>query len=435
MSTKNYPSQILFSSLLIALALNLTACSSNPSPWTESVSESVAEPVAAEPIVEAVSEPLPVVEPAAPAVELPQATHDVRIKSDYPREYVVKKGDTLWGIASQFLEDPWYWPEIWYRNPQLDNPHLIFPGDMLSLTYINGKPTLEVKREVVVEQIPGASSDEKVVRTDTGKATNDGRKVVRLSPVIHRSDREISIPSIPSDAIKQFLNNPRVITKNELDDSPYIVASDDARLILASEDRIYVRDIHSKLDRDKVRYSVYRRGDEFRDPETEDVLGFEIIYVGEARIDLYGDPASATLTNTRREVLIGDFLLNSDKSEFNHFYYPKVPKHAVDARIISLFDALSASAKYQIVVINKGEEAGIEVGHVLATYFRGGEARDKYMARKTFERGQEDKIKVILPDERSGLMMIFKVFDKVSYGLILESRRIIRLNDAARTPQ
>ena len=434
MSTKNYPSQILFSSLLIALALNLTACSSTPSPWTESVSESVAEPVAAEPIVEAISEPLPVVEPVAAAVELPQATHDVRIKSDYPREYVVKKGDTLWGIASQFLEDPWYWPEIWYRNPQLDNPHLIFPGDMLSLTYINGKPTLEVKREMV-GQVPDAPSDEKVVRTDTGKATNDGRKVVRLSPVIHRSDREISIPSIPSDAIKQFLNNPRVITKHELDDSPYIVASDDARLILASEDRVYVRDIRSKLDRDKVRYSVYHRGDEFRDPETEEILGYEIIYTGEARIDLYGNPATATLTNTRREVLIGDFLLNSDKSEFSHMYYPKVPSKKIDARVISLFDALSASAKYQIVVINKGEEAGLEVGHVLATYFRGGEARDKFMARKTFERGQEDKLNVILPDERSGLMMIFKVFDKVSYGLILESRRIIRINDAARTPQ
>ncbi|HEX5637124.1 MAG TPA: peptidoglycan-binding protein, partial [Gammaproteobacteria bacterium] len=184
-----------------------------------------------------------------------------------------------------------------------------------------------------------------------------------------------------------------------------------------------------------VRYSVYRRGDEFRDPETDDILGYEIVYAGEARIDLYGDPATATLLNTSREILVGDFLLNTDKSEFSHLYFPKVPDHKVDARIISLFDAISSSAKYQIVVINKGEDAGLKIGNVLATFYRGGEANDKYMARKTFQRGEEEKLSVTLPDERSGLMMLFKVFDKVSYGLIVESTRIIRRNDAARTPK
>ena len=439
MSTKNNPSPILFACLLIASAITISACASNPSPWTEQEQEQE-QPVATAQGTDAVPqalEPVAVEQPAVAAEAVPQATHDVRIKADYPREYVVKKGDTLWGIASQFLEDPWYWPEIWYRNPQLDNPHLIYPGDMLSLTYINGKPSLEVRRDVV--EVPteqsGPAEEKAAIRTDTGKATQDGRKVVRLSPTMHRSDRTISIASIPSDAIKQFLTNPRVITKNELDDAPYIVASDDARLILASNNRVYVRDIKGLLDRDKVRYSVYHKGDVLRDPESDDILGYEIIYAGEARIDLYGDPASATLIDTRREVLVGDFLLNTDKSEFSHLYYPKVPDRMIDARVISLFDAISASAKYQIVVINKGEDAGLKIGNVLATYYRGGEARDKFMARKTYERGQEEKLKVTLPDERSGLMMIFKVFDKVSYGLILESKRVIRKNDPARTPQ
>jgi LysM repeat protein len=426
-TNKNYQ-QPGFVCLLISSVLTLAACSSNPSAWTDQQED----PAPAMPVTDAVTQPLEsdtqTVAPVTPGEVMPQATHNVKIRPDYPREYVVKKGDTLWGIASRFLEDPWYWPEIWYRNPQLDNPHLIYPGDLLSLTYINGKPTVQVTREA-------APAEDKVVRTDTGAATDDGRKVVKLSPRILRSDRSIAIPSIPSDAIKQFLTNPRVVSKNELDDAPYIVASDDAHLILATDNRVYIRDRHDKLDRDKVRYSVYRKGAELRDPESNDVLGYEIIYAGEARIDLYGDPATATLLNTTREILVGDFLLNTDKSEFSHIYYPKVPDHKVDARVISLFDAISSSAKYQIVVVNKGEDAGLKVGNVLATYFRGGEERDKYMARKTMERGEEDKLNVTLPDERSGLMMIFKVFDKVSYGLILQSTRIIRKNDAARTPQ
>ncbi|HEX5637711.1 MAG TPA: LysM peptidoglycan-binding domain-containing protein, partial [Gammaproteobacteria bacterium] len=303
MSTKNDCGQHTLTYLVIAAALTLSGCSSNPSAWGDQ--QEVQEPV--EQVTEAVTQPLETspaeelaVAPFAATEAAPQVAHDIKIRPDYPREYVVKKGDTLWGIASRFLEDPWYWPEIWYRNPQLDNPHLIYPGDMLSLTYINGRPSVQVTREVVetgvetgVETVPAA--EERVVRTDTGTSTKDGRKVVRLSPSIHRSDRSIAIPSIPSDAIKQFLTNPRVITRNELDDAPYIVASDDAHLILASDNRIYVRDMRGKLDRDKVRYSVYRRGEEFRDPETDEILGYEIVYAGEARIDLYGDPATATL--------------------------------------------------------------------------------------------------------------------------------------------
>ncbi|MDQ1362584.1 MAG: hypothetical protein QG652_444 [Pseudomonadota bacterium] len=453
MSTNNNRHQLTLTCLLIASALALPACSNKPSPWSASEENQTSDvPPAAAQATDAVTQPLeeaqvsePVaarenaVAPVAATETAPPAIHDVKIRADYPREYVVKKGDTLWGIASRFLVDPWYWPEIWYRNPQLDNPHLIYPGDMLSLTYINGKPTLQVMRSEVVEAAPAeqaaVATEERAIRTDTGSATLDGRKVVKLSPAVHRTDRAIAIPTIPSDAIKQFLINPKVVTRHELDKSPYIVASDDAHLIMASDNRIYVRDIYGMLDRDRVRYSVYRKGNEFRDPESDDILGYEIVYAGEARIDLYGDPATATLQSTSREILVGDFLLTTDKSEFGHLYYPKVPEQQVDARVISLFDAISSTAKYQIVVINKGEDAGLQVGNVLATYFRGGEARDKFLARKTLERGQEEKIGITLPDERSGLMMIFKVFENVSYGLILESTRVIRKNDAVRNPQ
>lgn len=409
---------------LIVTSVLLSACSSSSTkdnaPWaSQSAAPAESSPQAAAP-----SEAEPMA--AASSEETAPATHStaqIRLKADYPREYIVKKGDTLWGIASKFLKDPWYWPEIWYRNPQVKNPHLIYPGDLLTLIYVNGEPRIQVSR---------AAEGEDVIRRETGATTEKGQKVVKLTPTIRRTHRAANIPTIPSDAIKQFLTNPRVITKKELETAPYIVASDENHLILGTDNRVYIR---GELEKDRVRYSIYRRGDKFVDPETGELLGYEIIYAGEARIDVYGDPATATITSSKREILIGDFLLNTDRNDFSHLYYPKIPKQKVNARIISLFDAISSVASYQIVVINKGSDEGIEVGNVLATYYRGGEQRDKYLARKTVPRGEEDRLKVDLPDQRSGLMMIFKVFDRVSYGLILESTRVIRKNDFARNPQ
>jgi LysM repeat protein len=444
--------------LLLSSAFILSACSSNPSAWDE---ENAAAEQPAEPVAAASTTPLEPVEPAEPtqitaqdtaapaaesvaSVQEPAPAHDIRIKADYPREYTVKKGDTLWGIASQYLDDPWYWPEIWYRNEQVKNPHLIYPGDVLTLIFIKGQPSIQVTRSEMAAPTAestatagaatdtAAPSEKQAIRTETGTATSDGRKVVKLSPSVHRTDRSIAIPSIPSDAIRQFLINPKIITKNELENAPYIVASDEAHLVLATNNRVYVR---GTLDPDRVRYSVFRKGSALVDPDTDDVIGYEIIHAGEARIDVYGDPASATLINTTREILVGDFLLDTDKSEFNHTYYPKVPDKEIDGRIIELFDAISGSGKYQVVAINKGEADGLEIGNVLATYYRGGEQRDKYMARKTFRRGEEQKLTVELPNERSGLVLIFKTFENASYGLILESKRVIRKNDLVATPK
>jgi len=415
----------LFILSLIVTSVMLSACSSSATkssaPWAGDSSQATENTDQATPMAATETSPAA----AESSQENAPATHsssEIRLKPDYPREYVVKKGDTLWGIATKFLKDPWYWPEIWYRNPQVKNPHLIYPGDILTLIYVDGQPRIQVSR---------AAEGEDVVRRETGQ-TSQGQKVVKLTPTIRRTHRAIQIPSIPSDAIKQFLTNPRVITKKELETAPYIVASDENHLILGTDNRIYVR---GELDKDRVRYSVYRKGDEFVDPDTGDVLGYEIIYAGEARIDVYGQPATATITSSKREILIGDFLLNTDRNDFSHLYYPKIPKQDVDAKIISMFDAISSVTSYQIVVINKGADEGIEVGNVLATYYRGGQQRDKYLARKTVKRGEENRLVVDLPDQRSGLMMIFKVFDRVSYGLILEATRVIRVNDLASKPK
>ena len=393
--------------LVTGTAIMVSACSSTPKSMATDVpapQETVAEPVEA-----MESEPVPV--------------ESIRIKADYPREYIVKKGDTLWGIASKFLNDPWYWPEIWYRNPQVENPHLIYPGDILTLIYVDGRPQIQLSR---------AAEGEDFIRRDTRETTDEGLNIVKLSPTARRTSRQAQIDTIPSDAIRQFLARPKVVTKEEMDEAPYIVSSDEAHLLLATDNRIYIR---GDLDKERVRYSVYRRGDAFTDPETDEILGYEVIYAGDARIDVYGNPATATLTSTNREVLIGDLLLDSDQSEINYLFYPKLPKQDIQAQIISLFDAISGVASYQIVVINRGADAGVEVGHVLATYYRGGSARDKYLSRKKFRRGEGDKLVVDLPNERSGLMIIFRVFDRVSYGLIVESTRVIRRNDIVRNPR
>ena len=370
------------------------------------------------------NKPVTIAEAPSDAMEAqPIPVESIRIKADYPREYIVKKGDTLWGIASSFLQDPWYWPEIWYRNPQVENPHLIYPGDILTLIYVDGQPQIQLSR---------AAEGEDVIRRDTKTQTGEGLNIVKLSPTARRTSRQAQIPTIPSDAIRQFLSRPKVITKEEVDGAPYIVASDEAHLILASDNRVYIR---GDLDKERVRYSVYRRGEAFRDPQSGDILGYEVIYAGEARIDVYGHPATATITSSNREILIGDLLMDSDQSEINYLFYPKIPKQDVTGQIISLFDAISSVASYQIVVINRGADAGIEVGHVLATYYKGGMARDKYLSRKQLKRGEAEKISVSLPNERSGLMIIFRVFDRVSYGLIVESTRVIRKNDLVKKPR
>ena len=333
---------------------------------------------------------------------------EIRVKASYPRQYTVKKGDTLWGISSLFLHDPWYWPEIWQKNAQIQNPHLIFPGDVLTLVYVNGQPQMMLNE-----------AQHKMIQQNSG-----GLPVIKLSPGIRSKALQASIPSIPGDAIRQFLSKPRVVTREQLDNAPHIIASDEKHLILGSGSRVYIR---GELDKERVRFSVFRPGDALRDPVSNDLLGYEAKYSGEVHIVTYDDPATGDLTHTAQEVLIGDRLLPEDKSKLENLFFPHIPDKAVDAQIISLYDALFGVAQYQIVVINKGERDGIEVGHLLATFTQGDIARDSFDKRRSEP--------VQLPNERSGLMMIFKTFDRVSYGLTLESRRVIHNNDFVHTPK
>jgi len=328
------------------------------------------------------------------------------IKASHPRTYVVKRGDTLWDIASLFLQDPWYWPEIWHENPQVENPHLIYPGDILTLVYVNGMPRIMVGKPVHA----------------TGEAAPLSE--VKMSPSVRRNTLEASIKTIPGDAIRQFLSKPRVVSKQELDNAPYIVGSDDEHLILGEGNNVYVR---GEIDKERVRYTVYRPGTELIDPDSGEVLGYEGVYAGEVHISKYGDPAIGKLTFTEREVLIGDRLLPTDKSKIDNLYFPRLPDRKINGKIIHLTDALFGIAKFQIAVINQGDRDGLETGHLLATYTKGKQIKDK------FDRNGNSDV-LDLPASRSGLMMIFRTFDHVSYGLILESTKVIHNHDLVRTP-
>lgn len=362
------------------------------------------------------SQPRPVAEPVPPAPQAasktesaPVAEKTIRVKSSYPRQYTVKKGDTLWDISSLFLQDPWYWPEIWQKNPQLQNPHLIYPGDVLTLVYVNGQPQVRVNepQRRVIEQTIG-----------------NGLPVVKLSPGVRAVPLEANIANIPGDAIRQFLSKPRVVTKEELENAPRIIGSEDDHLVLGAGNRVYIR---GEIDKERVRFSVFNPGDPLRDPQTNELLGYEAKYAGEVRITTYGDPSSGDLTFTEREILIGDRLLPEDKSKVDNLYFPRIPEGDVEAQIISLYDALFGVAQLQIVVINKGERDGMEVGHLLATHSEGTLVKDHY------DKHRSEPVK--LPNERSGLIMVFKTFDRVSYALTLESKRVIHKNDFALTPQ
>lgn len=356
--------------------------------------------------------PPPMSPPAAPeaSVSAPLVAQEIRIKPSHPVQYTVKKGDTLWDIASLFLQDPWYWPEIWQRNPQVENPHLIFPGDILTLVYINGQP------QILVNQKPGSTLP---------STTEPGLRVKKLSPTMYRNDIAASIPSIPSDAIRQFLTRPRVVTKEELESAPYILGSDDEHLILGQGNKVYIR---GELDKERVRFTVFRPSKKLIDPRNDELLGYEAIYAGEVHIKKYGDPATGVLTFTEREVLIGDRLLPMDKSSLINQYFPKVPELKLHGQVISLFDALFGIAKFQIAVVNLGARDGLEVGHLLASHTQGKTVRDNY---DLSNRGDDIK----LPNERSGLLMIFRTFDSVSYGLVMESTNVIHKNDVVATPQ
>ncbi len=333
------------------------------------------------------------------AAAIGQAQSPPVLNPSHPSTYVVQPGDTLWDIASMFLRDPWYWPEIWQINDQVANPHLIYPGDVLSLAFLDdGRPV------VFREGGPG--------------------NTVRLGPRVRVEPIEDAIPTIPYETLRAFLSRPSVIAENDLDSLPYVVAHRESMLGSSGTDA-YARGTAADVG---GFYNLVHLGDPLVDPDTGDVLGYEGIYVGDGAVLASGDPAKLRLTNTTREVLVGDYLLEPENAYPANFL-PRAPESGVDGRIISVVDGISLIGQYQVVIINRGIRHGIEPGHVLTAWNAGEEIVDPVRGGRIVNRE-----KVQLPDELAGTIMVFRSFDRMSYALVMEAQNELEVLDIVRNP-
>ncbi|MGH8195407.1 MAG: LysM peptidoglycan-binding domain-containing protein [Woeseiaceae bacterium] len=329
---------------------------------------------------------------------VPMSASDVRLAEGHPNEYVVQPGDTLWDISSTFLKDPWYWPEIWYVNPDIANPHLIYPGDVLALVWIDGVPR---------------------ITTVQGSA-------YRMSPQARITPLDQAVTSIPYEQIASFLSKGMVLEKGQIEGLPYILASRDKHLVAAAGNDIYVRG--GDPAEPGTRYSVVHVGDELIDPDNNEVVGYQGIYVGEGALARGGDPATVSLTDTNREALRGDRLL-PETVDVPLNFFPKAPDTDIDGRIISVVDGVSQIGQYMVVVLNRGARDGLAPGNVL-TVFQAGEVIEDRFADSAMFRGE----KVKLPDEQAGTVMVFKVYDGIAYALVMEATSAIHVLDAVRNP-
>ena len=322
-----------------------------------------------------------------------QSGGGVVLNESHPDRYVVKRGDTLWDISAMFLRDPWYWPEIWQVNPQVENPHLIYPGDVLILVYIDGKPQIRLER---------GSGDE------------------RLSPRIRSQDLSEAITTIPLEVIASFLSKGTVIERKEANKAPYIVSIKDGHLIAGAGHDVYVRG--KEIGPVGHGYSVLHIGEPFIDPDNNIIVGYEGIFVGEGLIAREGDPATLHLVDTSREALEGDKLIEQD-FDIPLQFFPRAPDQEVSGRIIHVVDGLSIIGQYHIVVINRGTKHSLEAGHILRIWQSGEKIHDRTAGGK-----------VQLPDETAGTMMVFKTYKDISYGLVMHATTDIRILDKVKNP-
>ncbi len=373
---------------------------------------------------------------------------DVELREDHPREYVVQEGDTLWDIATRFLERPWQWPAIWHANPQVENPHLIFPGDVISLVFVGGEPRLTVDDSVR-----------------------------RLSPEIRREPIVGPISTIPYDAIEPFLRHPRIISAEEFDQLPYVIANYEQRVMAGTGDRTYVRGLEDanvgdefvvarvtfqfedrrqpndpdiELRRNRMRpgpgqvpgserpagrvwQSTFGRLERFDYP----VIGYEMWEAARARVIRTGDPAILELTAGRREVMEGDLVLPIDEHIFDDAFHPRPMENIPErARVLAISDALYGVGHYQIVAINLGSADGVEPGHLFSAFRQGQTIRDnlRYPLLSREARQNSDRRYVTLPEEYAGLLMVFRPFESISYAIVMDGTNAIRVDDVLDHP-
>ncbi len=345
-------------------------------------------------------------------------TNAAELRKGHPEFHVVQPGDTLWDISQSFLESPWLWPEIWHVNEQVDNPHLIFPGDVLSLVYIDGQARIQKSNK-----LPNGT--------------------IKLTPHVRELSADQAITTIPLDAILPFLTSARVLDQKELEQAPYIVGSDSERLLAAQDHKVYVRGI---LKQTNDNYSFFRIGDKYIDPQTGEYLGTEARHLGEGLKIQSGDPSVLRVKKSIEELRNGDRVWPTNEDQIRPVYFPRAPKNFEGGQIISVYGGVEQIGQFDVVVINRGEREKMEVGHVLDIYQRGIVIVDKIATERHLNDDNvsvwsklsnsvtNTKQTVKLPDERAGQLIIFRTFEKVSLALVLKASRTIHTMDNVKTP-
>ena len=365
------------------------------------------------------------------ALAAPVFADTVDLKPDHPDRYVVQKGDTLWDISQRFLKDPWRWASVWKNNDQIKNPHLIYPGDVIVLTYVEGKPQLGVLREEKLAPAPAptetaapaAAPAPEVAAAPAAAPAGEapsGMNVVKLEPRVHSEPIKQPVPTISPDVIAPFLTQPLVVGRSELRDAGYVTIGLDDRRALGDGSEFYARGLKKN---DTEYYQIFRQGPALRDPESDEVLGYEAQYLGDARMLEPGDPAKLVVTSVKQEILPTDRLLAAPEKAALPYYFPRAPEKEVHGRILSAINGMREFGPNTIVAINLGKREGIEEGNVLRIMRHVGHDTDP-VTHKSYK----------LPDESTGLLMVFRVFDKVSYALIMAAKQPVHLYDALRTP-
>lgn len=338
-----------------------------------------------------------------------QLQADELLRPDHPDRYMVKKGDTLWHIAALFLKQAWRWPQIWELNPDIENPHLIYPGDSLSLKFVDGQPRLDLRR---------GDEARTLVLTVNRTGGNDFEKLlprVRTEPLVS------SIPAISLEDVSSWFAQGRIVEKGTLANAPYILAGVSERLIFGPGDKFYGRGNWPDLT---TVFGVFREGQIYRDIESREILGYEAQAVGMARmLSREGDLATFELLSVEEDVRVTDRLLPTEERKLQPTFYPKPPEQPIHGVVIAISKGLSMVGKNGAVVLNRGESQGLSAGTVLAVHKKGQVVRDRVKAER-----------VELPSERVGLIMIYRSFMKMAYGIVLETNSPVRVGDEISQP-
>jgi hypothetical protein len=336
---------------------------------------------------------------------------DVQVKSPVPDRYTVQKGDTLWGIAGRFLKDPWRWPDIWRMNrEQIKNPHLIYPGDVVVLDKVDGQWRLSLERPAT-----------------------------RLSPTVRASPLDVeAIPTIPAGDIEPYLSRPLVTGPEGLEKSAEIVAGRDARVIRGEGDVIYVVGIDPKAG---DLWNLYRQGRRLTSIDGNEFLGQEQRFLGAAKVERIAPVSTLRITAANEEILVGDRLVPAPRGQLMN-YAPHAPDRRIDGRIIATNRDSIEAGRGWIVTLDKGARDGLDIGAVLAIYRvvapiadpRPPTEADRVNPGGEYATFFQPERLLNVPDERSGLLFVFRVFDRVSYAIVLNTTDPVFVGDYVRNP-